>query len=429
MLIDKLQQQVRVLGAFEQQARLVADKEYGGFGNGAKYPMSPQLLALLHLYEVDPTAWLEIHLRQTLHQMASGALQDQLGGGFFRYATDRQWRKPHYEKMLYDNAQLALVYMEAARILDEPAFQQVATRTLEFLLQSMSNTDGSFVASLSAVDEQGNDGGHYLWSKGELEAILQPEEFRLITTFWQEIDQAEAGRQQYLPTAIMPTDNELTELARTLELSSEQIQTAIQSALQKMRIAREKRPLIRDEKRLAGWNGLTLLTFARAARVSGEARYQQTADRLFLIISTTFWDGKQLQRTPAGGIPELADYAYITAGLLEYARLTNKTSHYQLSASLAKQAWQRFYVEGFWRRTEELELLLPFTVYPVTLPDSEMPSPAATLIAATLQLDKYLAQRYTDYASVAQRTVDGTLVKSPFFYATQITGWQTANAN
>ena len=423
VVIDKLQQQIKILDAFEQQARLVADKEYGGFGNGAKYPMSPQLLALLHLYAAKPTAWLETHIRKTLHNMASGALQDQLGGGFFRYATDRQWRMPHYEKMLYDNAQLALVYLEAARTLDEPAFQQIAIRTLEFLLQSMSTTQGGFVASLSAVDEQGNDGGYYLWSEIELKTILEPQEFQLITHFWQDIE------QQYFPTAFMPTKSELTELSRTMGLSHKQIRTAMQSALQKLQAARNKRPLIRDEKQLAGWNGLTLSAFAQAARLKGGGQYRQAADRLYQFIAEKLWDGSQLWRTPTGGISELADYAYITAGLLEYAQLTRQAAHYELSARVAEQAWQRFYIEGFWRRSEDLELLLPFTVYPVSLPDSELPSPAATLISVTLQLEKYLARRYTDYAQVAQRTVDGKLVKSPFFYGTQITGWQTANAN
>jgi uncharacterized protein YyaL (SSP411 family) len=203
----------------------------------------------------------------------------------------------------------------------------------------------------------------------------------------------------------------------------------MQSALQKMRAARKQRPLIRDEKQLAGWNGLTLSAFAQAARLEGGEQYRQAADRLYQFIAEKLWDGSQLWRTPAGGISELADYAYVTAGLLEYAQLTNQAIHYELSARVAEQAWQRFYIDGFWRRSEDIELLLPFTVYPVTLPDSELPSPAATLISVTLQLDKYLARRYTDDARVAQRTVDGKLVKSPFFYGTQITSWQTANAN
>jgi len=429
-VIKTPQQQKRIHDAFEQQARLVVDREYGGFGNGAKYPMSPQLLALIQLYVANPSAWLETHLRKTLHNMASGGLHDPIGGGFFRYTTDRQWRRPHYEMMLYDNAQLALVYLEAARTLDEPEFQHVATMTLEFLLQSMSANNGGFVASLSAVDVQGNDGGYYLWTEKELKSILPPQELQLVTHLWQVIEPEESqGRQRYLPTAYMPTESELAVLAKTLGLSQQQARVALKSAKQKILAARAKRRSLRDEKRLAGWNGLTLLTFARAARLSDNEHHRQTADQLYQFIAGKLWHGEQLRRTPEGGISELADYAYIAAGVMEYAQLTGDTAHYRLCASLVAQAWQRFYIDGFWRRTEDLELLLPYTVYPVTLPDSELPSPAATLISITLQLGDFLERRYTEYAHTAQRTVDGNLVKSPFFYGTQITGWQTTHAN
>jgi uncharacterized protein YyaL (SSP411 family) len=429
-VIETPQQQKRIHDAFEQQARLVVDREYGGFGNGAKYPMSPQLLALIRLYAVQPTAWLETHLRKTLHNMASSGLHDPLGGGFFRYTTDRQWRMPHYEKMLYDNAQLALVYLEAARILNDSAFQHIAIMTMEFLLQSMSATSAGFVASLSAVDILGNDGGYYLWTVRELKSILTPQEFRLITRLWEVIEpEAEQGTQRYLPTASTPTETELTILSKALGMPQQQTRKTLKSAWQKLIEAREKRQLLRDEKRLAGWNGLTLLTFARAARLLGESHHRQTADQLYQFIAGKLWNGDQLRRTPEGGISELADYAYIAAGLMEYAQLTDAAVDYRLCARLVEQAWQRFYIDGFWRRSENLELLLPYTVYPVTLPDNELPSPSATLIEVTLKLGNYLEKSYTEHAHKAQRTADGNLTKSPFFYGTQITGWQTVHAN
>ena len=406
MLIDNPQQQSQILDAFEQQAKRVADLEYGGFGNGAKYPMSPQLLALLRFYVFNPSPWLETHIRKTLRIMAAGALQDHINGGFFRYATDRQWRVPHYEKMLYDNAQLALVYLEAARTLDDPTFLQVAIDTLAFLQQSMSMKNGGFVASLSAVDERGLDGGYYLWDKKELAAILQANELQLVTRLWQVIE-AEPGLQQqrYLPGSHASTNTKAIK--------------------QKILEATKRRRLPRDEKQLAGWNGLTLLTFARAANYLSEPQYRKTADDLYRFVAEELWIDGQLRQTPLGGVSALADYAYIAAGLLEYARLTGEIAHYQLSADLVAQAWQRFHIEGFWRRSEETELLLPYTVYPVTLADSEPPSPAATLVAVTLQLHDFLDPAYLNNARRAQKTVDSNLIESPFFYATQISGWQT----
>jgi uncharacterized protein YyaL (SSP411 family) len=429
-IIKTPQQQKHILDALEQQAHLVADKEYGGFGNSAKYPMSPQLMALLQLYTLQPSDWLETHLRMTLHNMASTGLHDPLAGGFFRYTTERQWLSPHYEKMLYDNVQLALVYLEAARILDEPAFQQVATGTLEFLMQFMSVSNGGYVASLSAVDEKGNNGGYYLWTTTELESILQPLELNFALRLWQVIDPGEGhGNKQYLPVVFAPTDTELAELAKSENMSEMQIRSMMGKMNQKMLTARRNRLLLRDEKRLAGWNGLALLTFSRAARFTGERQYQQTADQLYMFITKQLWVDEQLRRTPGGGISELADYAYSTAGLLEYAQLTGKTDHYQMCARLVEQAWHRFYIDGFWLRSEDLELLLPYTVYPVTLPDTELPSPTATLISVTLSLGEFLDQRYTTRAYTAQQAADGNLIKSPFFYATQITNWLTTHAN
>ena len=428
-IIEAQQQQLHIIDALAQQAHLVADKEYGGFGNGAKYPMSPQLLALLKIYTSQPSAWLETHLRMTLHNMASSGLHDPLGGGFFRYTTDRRWLTPHFEKMLYDNVQLALVYMEAARILDEPAFQHVATVTLKFLMQFMSAPTGGFVASLSAADEKGADGGYYLWTITELESILQSQELNFALRFWQVFNSEEGqGNKQYLPVGFAPTDTELAELAKSSDMSKTQTLAMIEKLNQKMLIARKSRQMLRDEKRLAGWNGLALLTFSRAARFTGERQYKQTANQLYMFITKQLWLDQQLLQTPDGGISELADYAYSAAGLMEYARLTGNTDHYRECAGLVKQAWQRFYIDGFWRRSEDLELLLPYTVYPVTLPDTELISPTAMLISVTLMLDDYLERSYTERAITALKTADGDLVKSPFFYATQITNWQTTYA-
>lgn len=429
-IIESMRQQQDILEAYAEQAHLVIDREYGGFGNGAKYPMSPQLMALLNFYAIQPSAWLETHLRTTLARMASTGLHDPHNGGFFRYTTDRQWSIPHYEKMLYDNAQLALIYLEAAQIFDEPAFQRIADMTLEFMLNSMLTNHGGFVSSLSAVDERGKDGGYYLWTPSELESILEPREIQLATHLWRALDTeaGQGGQQQYLPRHYPATTADIAAVATTLNQPPAQIRTDLASLKQKMTSASKKRRLLRDEKLLAGWNGLTLLAFTRAARLTGESRYQQTAQRLVQFISKKLWIGNQLQRTMAGGISDLADYAYISAGLIEYAQLTGDPEVLQMCARLVTQAWQQFYLDGFWRRSEDLELLLPFTVYPVTLPDSELPSPSAMLVAVTMQLDNQIEPELTQHVLNAQRTVDGDLLKSPFFYGTQIITWLDKHA-
>jgi uncharacterized protein YyaL (SSP411 family) len=401
----------------QRQALLVADEEHGGFGDGAKYPMSPQLMALLQLQQTRPDARLGRHLHHTLRQMAGRGLRDPLDGGFFRYTTDRTWGTPHFEKMLYDNAQLAMVYLDAARILGEPEFETVARKTLDFIVGAFAHSDGALVASLSAEDEHGVDGGYYLWTESELKAMLSAQEFRVATRLWQTVGTGTGNAEpRYLPTASGHADA----VARASGLPPQQAQAALQSAQRKVYAARSQRRLPRDDKRLAGWNGLALLAFARAARSAGASAYRDTAGRIHRYIAGTLWNGRRLETVPGGGGATLADHAFVAAGLLAYAQLTGEPGHFRLCRDIVEQAWRRFYIDGFWRSSENL--LLPYAVYPVTLPDAELPSPSATLIGVTLALGDHIEPAYTMRARQARRTADTRVIQAPFFHATQIAG-------
>ena len=409
------EQQGRFVEAFLEQALLVADAEEGGFGDAAKYPLTPQLLALLQLQEIQPNERIEGHLRLTLDAMASRALRDPIDGSFFRYTTDRAWRTPHYEKMLYDNAQLAWVYLEAARILKAPEYLTVASAALDALSRSFGAKEGGLVASLSAVNDRGIDGGYYLWSDAELKALLDTGEYEVVTKVWPAMTTIKADRY-YLPVV----GDDLARVAAALTATEKQIRAWLDSALSKIAEARSKRSLPRDQKRIAAWNGLVLLAFSRAAQLTGEPGYRSNAERLYRFIADQLWVGDQLQRTASGGEAELADYAYLASGLLAYAELSGKPEHDRLVQAVIQQAWDRFHVEGFWRRLEGLDLLLPYTVYPVTLPDTEMPSPSAMLIRATLKGGSLIDDTYRKLALQALRSGDSNMAESPFFYGTQI---------
>ena len=149
-------------------------------------------------------------------------------------------------------------------------------------------------------------------------------------------------------------------------------------------------------------------------------KYRNMADRLHRFINQKLVSDGLLQRTDQGGAAELADYAHVAAGLLAYAEMTGQELHYNQSIKLVEKAWERFYLDGFWRRSENLDLLLPFTVYPVTLPDKELPSASATLVRTTLQLAKRIDPAYRQLAHRALHIADNDMVESPFFYATQI---------
>ncbi|TNF37781.1 MAG: thioredoxin domain-containing protein [Gammaproteobacteria bacterium] len=413
-----------LLEALYKQALQVADQEYGGFGFDAKYPMSPQLLTLLQLQQHYPDMELKRHLVFTLEQMTSSDFADVIGGGFFRYATQRDWSKPHYEKMLYDNVQLALVYLQAAEVLQRPDFRAVADRTIDFLLREFSVTKGGFVSSLSAVDGEGVDGGYYVWKESELKSLLQADEYAAVRQVWHKID-IEHEMPVYLPRKLQMPDLH----DQSLFLSQQALEKLLHSAESKLLERRSQRYLPRDGKRLAGWNGLALRLFVTAAEVTGNKHYRQQADALFRLITQSFWRDGYLQHSAQGGDAELADYAYVASGLLAYARLTTKKEHYGLAAEVCMRAWQDFHVESVWRRTQENQLVLPYTVYQVTLPDNELPSATAMLIAATRGLGKYIEADYQKMARQALFSIDANVLSSPFFYATQIQQMVTDDAD
>jgi hypothetical protein len=278
--------------------RRTFDIKHGGFGEAPKFPRPSVFSFLLreHVRTGNQEA-LDMVL-QTLRAMADGGIHDRLGGGFHRYSLDEQWRVPHFEKMLYDQAQLAVSYLEAFQITGDEFFAGVARGTLEYVLRDMTDSEGGFYSAEdadSAVDPAQPDvkteGAFYLWPEGELEAAL------------------------------------------------------VDSAAQERLLAiRNRRPRPdRDDKILTAWNGLMISAFALAAQVLDEPRYQEAAERAAGFILSRLHDGQRgtlLRRYRAGesAVPGfLEDYAFLVQGLLD----------------LYETAFDPAYIETAIRLTEE----------------------------------------------------------------------------
>src|SRR5262249_16612446 len=165
-----------VFGAFFRQSLMSFDPEWGGFGEAPKFPHATQLSMLLRVHRRtgDPRA-LEM-VRATLEKMARGGIYDHLAYGFARYSTDRRWLVPHFEKMLYDNALLAVSYLEAFQVTKEALFRRVAQETLDYVLRVMTHSEGGFYSAEDA-DSEGEEGKFYVWTFEELRDLLSPEEF------------------------------------------------------------------------------------------------------------------------------------------------------------------------------------------------------------------------------------------------------------
>ena len=403
---------------FVARSLSIANDMSGGFGQQAKFPSTPQLRVLLQRQAAQPNPEVAEFLQLTLEQMAGQGLRDHLGGGFFRYTVDPGWQVPHFEKMLYDNVQLAQLYLQAAAVLGEPAYEGVARDTLDFLLQDMWYAPGAFISSLSAVDEQGVEGGYYLWDDATLVSLLSEEELKVVRLTWDTQAPApfEAG---YLPRqAATPA-----EIAKTLSLPEPRMRKHLATLHRKLRQERRRRNLPRDTKLLAAWNGLALTVLADAARLPGGEEYRRHGEQLREYLGRALWDGNALRRATDGrqavGSASLEDYAYVAWGLLAWARLSGDARDYQLTKRMLHAAWQRFHTPRGWRRAAEP--LLPLIPRGAILADGPLPSPSAIILDISLALAKQIGDEELSENALAVLARDyPQLASSPFAHATHI---------
>jgi len=394
------------------------DPVHGGFGEQSKFPLVPQLDFLLSQFQRQPDPKLKELLQLTLDQMARNGLQDHLGGGFFRYTVDPGWKTPHFEKMLYDNALLARLYLRASRVLGRSDYEAVAVRTLEFMVRELRDPSGGFIAALSAVDDKQVEGGYYLWDQDQLKSVLTPQELKVYRLAWG-MNDAAPFEDGYLPVKGVP----VAEVASRLKLGQDKVETLLQTATIKLYRARLKRRVPRDTKVLAGWNGLALAAFSEAANILGEKSYREQAKATRDYLMQTLWDGKTLRRAVDGkrsvGAVALEDYAYVALGLLEWARLTGQDDDYAQAKQVATAAWKQFYGPRGWRLAESS--LIQAEAGQDVITDGPMPSPSAVLAEVSLRLavrtgDASLRKRALAALDSGHKLVQ----RDPFWYASHV---------
>ena len=398
--------------ALLNQGLSIADVMEGGFGDQNKFPMTPQLLALLELQAAAPHPQLADFLTLTLDKMAGEGLRDQLGGGFFRYTVDPSWQVPHFEKMLYTQAQLAEVYLRASQVFDRDDYAAVARDTLEFVRREMAGPQGGYVASFSAVDGAGVEGGVYLWTVEQLHALLGESRTALARRYW---------RMQGIPATDgghLPRRGEsVAQIAAALEEPEADVAARIEAIRTALLAARAQRVLPVDHKELAGWNGLMLAAFARAAQAWSDAEFAATARGLRDYLRDRLWDGSGLRRARADdgrelGRASLEDYAYVAYGMAEYAKLSGDPADRTFVAALLHAAWQRYHGQGGWRLDDRP--LIPGMGEEAAQLEGALPAPAAVLIrVAAGSGDPELVARALAAAEAARRQAQD----EPFWYA------------
>ena len=355
----------KLAASLRQQALSLGDDLQGGFGDQNKFPMSPQLRVLLRLQQREPSPELHDFLVLTLDQMAGKGLRDHIAGGFFRYTVDPGWETPHYEKMLYNQAQLASLYLLAAKVLNRPDYGTVARDTLDFVLGRMRGESGGYIASLSAVDEAGEEGGPYLWSQDQLAEALNSRELEIALAWWQ-----------------FPFDTQLPGMALPFVSGREGLDPEQAEAVRlKLLSAREKRLPPRDTKQLAAWNGLLLKAFSEAAEAFDDKQYREAAEELARWC-LTLWDGKSLRRVDGpgeSGDASLADYLYVAEGLRAWGTLSKQKDYLGVADALVEASWQLFYDDRGWRLGARQ--LIPGLDGEPALQDGPMPAPSAMAMA------------------------------------------------
>ena len=308
------------------------DPEWGGFGDAPKFPRPVTLSLLAHIYarmekpHLTESARARDMMLSTLDHMAAGGLHDHLGGGFHRYSVDRFWHVPHFEKMLYDQAQLAVAYLEAFQISGDQRHAATVRDILEYVSRDLTSPEGGFYCAedadslLAAGRPEHAEGAFYVWTKAEIDAALPPDEAAAFCAYYG-VKTAGNAPEGSDPQGEFTGKNILfarVDAARTGDTP------ALQDARRKLFDARAKRPRPHlDDKIVTGWNGLMISAFARASQVLGEERYLQAAVQAARFIQEKMFragDGILLRtyRQGPGTVQGFADdYAFLIAGLLD----------------------------------------------------------------------------------------------------------------
>jgi len=329
------------------------DPANGGFGGAPKFPQPSIPLMLLRAAKRlgdDAAKTMVLH---TCERMAAGGIHDQLGGGFARYAVDAEWLVPHFEKMLYDNAQLVQLYLDAFLISGDAVHAATARDILDYVRRDMTHPAGGFYSAEDA-DSEGQEGKFYCWTHDELAKLLTPEEF-IVTAGHFGITKAGNFVDHSHPHPL-PGLNVLSLVQPEVSAAD---QPLLASAKQKMLAVRAQRirPHL-DDKILASWNGLMLGAFARASVVLGEATYRVAAEKNLQFIRETLWDEKtktlfhRWREGERDHVQLLEAYAFLLDGMIHLYEATLNPSHLDFASELATAMIGKFYDSadgGFWQ--------------------------------------------------------------------------------
>lgn len=389
-----------------QQLTQQFDEQYGGFGKAPKFPHPVELQFCLRRYAIDNHTHALHMVTHTLKKMAQGGLYDQLGGGFYRYSTDRYWRIPHFEKMLYDNALLLPLYAETWLLTDNPLFKQVVTKTADWIMHDMqadAAAGGGYFSSLDADSEQ-VEGKYYIWEQATVQAALTSEEYAIAAPYFG-LDRPPNFENQYWHLEAVQT---VAEVAAANRINLETAQQLINSTCEKLLAIRTQRiPPARDEKILTSWNALMIKGMARAGQIFERTDWIHSAQHAIDFIRATLWKDGRLLATfkddKAHLNAYLDDYAFLLDCLLTLLQIDFRQSDLDFAIHLADTLLDQFEDKtagGFFFTSHDHETLIQ---RPKTGHDGAMPA-GNGIAAIALQRLGYLLSE-SRYLKAAEQTL------------------------
>ncbi|ELZ24153.1 hypothetical protein C475_12927 [Halosimplex carlsbadense 2-9-1] len=410
-----------------------ADREFGGWGKGQKFPQPGRLRVLMRAHRSGGRdAYREV-VGETLDAMGDGGLYDHVGGGFHRYTTDREWVVPHFEKMLYDNAELARVFLTGYQFTGRERYRETARETLEFVERELTHPDGGFYSTLDAESEgeegEREEGAFYAWTPDGVDDAVAEYGPEHGVPGEQASLAAEIFRERYGVTAtgnfeggetVLTRSASVESLADDYGLSLGDAEDLLDAATTAVFAAREERPRPpRDEKVLAGWNGLMVSAFAEAAVVDDES-WAGTATEALDFARDHLWDadsGRLSRRFKDGDVDirgYLEDYAFLARGAFDTYQATGEVEHLAFALELA-----RTIETEFWDAEEETLYFTPqsgesLVARPQELADQSTPSSAGVAAELLLALDHFVDHdRFETVASGVLATHGGRVESNP----------------
>ncbi len=400
------------------------DQVHGGFGQAPKFPNEPYLYFLLEYANYSGNPNILNAIINTLHRQSCGGIYDQIGGGFHRYATDQNWLIPHFEKMLYNQANLSYVFARAHLLSGKNDFKRVACETLDYVIREMTNDVGGFYSATDA-DSEGEEGLFFIWDKQEIESLLGKDDAKEFIELYQVTD---AGN--FEGKNILNLNQALEVTAKEKNIEYDELIKRLAKNKQCLWNAREKRlPPIRDDKIITAWNAMMIKSFAYVGQQFGRQNYIDIAINAsnYLLNTNQTTDGLLSRSSLAGQASVVAlqeDYAYLAEALLQIYDATLDKHWLDKASNLANEMIERFWDEengGFFMGCQGKENLLPSS--PKEINDNATSSGNSVALRTLVRLTKRTgSQHYQTYAQQLISAYSDDITQRPYICSYLICG-------